>query len=38
MIKFKKSESYLIDDCNKLLNKFELHQLIGEKNKKKKKY
>ena len=35
MIKFKKSESYLIDDSNKLLNKFELHQLIGEKNKKK---
>ena len=36
MIKSKKSESYLVDDNEKLLNKFELHQLLGEKNKKKK--
>ncbi len=36
MIKFKKSESYLINDKNTLLNKFELHQLISQKNKKKK--
>ena len=28
MIKNKKSESYLIDDNNKLLNKFELHHLL----------
>ena len=36
MIKSKKSESYLVDNNEKLLNKFELHQLLGEKNKKKK--
>ena len=36
MVKLKKSEGYLIDGDEKLLNKFELHQLISEKNKKKK--
>ena len=36
MVKLKKSEGYLIDDDEKLLNKFELHQLISEKNKNKK--
>ena len=35
MIKSKKSESYLVDNNEKLLNKFELHQLLVEKNKKK---
>ena len=36
MVKLKKSEGYLIDGDEKLLNKFELHQLISEKNKNKK--
>ena len=36
MVKLKKSEGYLIDIDEKLLNKFELHQLISEKNKNKK--
>jgi|TARA_B100001939_G_scaffold64448_1_gene53340 CIC family chloride channel protein len=36
MVKLKKSEGYLIDSDEKLLNKFELHQLISEKNKNKK--
>ena len=36
MVKLKKSEGYLIDGNEKLLNKFELHQLISEKNKNKK--
>ena len=36
MIKLKKSESYMIDENNKLLNKFEFYQLISQKNKKKK--
>ena len=36
MVKLKKSEGYLIDGDEKLLNKFELHQLICEKNKNKK--
>ena len=31
MVKLKKSEGYLIDGDEKLLNKFELHQLISEK-------
>ena len=36
MVKLKKSEGYLIDGDEKLLNKFELHQLLSEKNKNKK--
>ncbi len=36
MIKMKKSEAYLVDSDEKLLNKLELHQLVGEKNKKRK--
>ncbi len=36
MVKLKKSEGYLIDGDEKLLNKFELHQLMSEKNKNKK--
>jgi Mg/Co/Ni transporter MgtE len=36
MIKLKKSESYLVDNNEKLLNKFELHQLLVEKNRRKK--
>ena len=34
MIKLKKSEAYLVDNNEKLLNKLELHQLVSEKNKK----
>ena len=36
MIKLKKSEAYLVDSDEKLLNKLELHQLVSEKNKKRK--
>ena len=36
MIKMKKSEAYLVDSDEKLLNKLELHQLVSEKNKKRK--
>ena len=36
MIKLKKSEAYLVDSDEKLLNKLELHQLVSEKNKKEK--
>ena len=32
----KKSEAYLVDSDEKLLNKLELHQLVSEKNKKRK--
>ena len=35
MIKLKKSESYLVDNNGKLLNKFELHQLLEKKIRKK---
>ena len=34
MIKLKKSEAYLVDSDEKLLNKLELHQLVSEKIKK----
>ena len=34
MVKEQKSESYLVDNTNKLLNKFELHFLLKKSNKK----
>ena len=35
MMKSQKSESYLVDEKNVLINKFELHFLLNQKNKKK---
>ena len=34
MVKEQKSESYLIDENQKLINKFELHSLLNKNNKK----
>ena len=36
MVSSEKSEAYLIDKNGKLLNKFELHKLLNQKNKKSK--
>ena len=35
MVKLQKGESYLVDDKKILINKFELHFLLNQKNKKK---
>ena len=35
MVKLEKGESYLVDKENVLINKFELHSLLNQKNKKK---